>query len=803
MTTPLQPVDDNNNAGRAPLSPPASPILSRHDENRAPEPTPATTEPPKKRRKVDSEALVNQSDEEVWHLTDEEIIDSLRSKWHSSAYDHYIPSLVRDEKTTPRCIRVILTCKFNNPSHQPFERLREARGSFNTTNMASSTKTCVKKDPSRAVVTLISPSGNVPYSEAMHRTLIALRCASSKRAFNQVEDPWYLKEVEMLRPGTKVPSADTVANDVQRLYQLLSVKVKDYFANRGREIHAVADGWTSPIEEQYLGAGIVWEDSGEIHYIILEFIRLTEKHTGDYLAREFSTTLKKYGLDFLLHLLQMDNAGNCNTTATCLPKYIPTFRGVLARGRCFLHIIQLVAKMIISFFFKQPKRKTTVKAKKGSAKRSISVPSTAEADDVEEIVVIADDLHEPEDNALPTAQELHDTRVVNTLRDIAIRKMGETGVKISAAEEKDALKLFPKVAGLAKKVHESRPIHTEFATIIANPATGLSTDSNTTELARRNATRWGSEYNCLRTRRLLQPAVDVLLADKTLKLSLYAYNKRQERLSVELETVLELLQAPSKVFQGKNRPLIVEVIPEMEDLDFSLNEIVNARDMSNVTRVAAFAGLLVLRKYYALLDECEAYRIAIVLCPDRKLQWFRDRMWTDEQIADLRSLVVRRFTESYKTPSPPTAPPPSASTSASTTAASTGRLSDRFRRTSAPSSTSTSEADNIHTYLDSPLVEVTGTVIQYWTKRLAPSDPKIMATPQLARFALSFCSCPATSVDAERSFSEGRHQIAWNQQQMSSQAFRAQMALASWAKAPFFDLETTVAEFGAEIRSLR
>ncbi|KAK7015932.1 hypothetical protein R3P38DRAFT_2543213 [Favolaschia claudopus] len=41
----------------------------------------------------------------------------------------------------------------------------------------------------------------------------------------------------------------------------------------------------------------------------------------------------------------MDNAGNCNTTAVCLPKYIPTFRGILARGRCFTHIIQLVAKV--------------------------------------------------------------------------------------------------------------------------------------------------------------------------------------------------------------------------------------------------------------------------------------------------------------------------------------------------------------------------------------------------------------------------------------------------------------------------
>ncbi|KAJ6573751.1 hypothetical protein DFH09DRAFT_868148, partial [Mycena vulgaris] len=52
--------------------------------------------------------------------------------------------------------------------------------------------------------------------------------------------------------------------------------------------------------------------------------------------------------------------------------------------------------------------------------------------------------------------------------------------------------------------------------------------------------------------------------------------------------------------------------------------------------------------------------------------------------------------------------------------------------------------------------------------------------------ALTYCSTPATSVDGERSFSEGRNQCAWNQQSMSSQTFREQMSLGAWSKAPFF-----------------
>ncbi|KAJ7679852.1 hypothetical protein B0H17DRAFT_943798 [Mycena rosella] len=56
--------------------------------------------------------------------------------------------------------------------------------------------------------------------------------------------------------------------------------------------------------------------------------------------------------------------------------------------------------------------------------------------------------------------------------------------------------------------------------------------------------------------------------------------------------------------------------------------------------------------------------------------------------------------------------------------------------------------------------------------------------------ALSYCSAPATSVDGERSFPEGRNQCAWNQHSMSLQTFRQQMSVGAWAEAPFFDLDT-------------
>jgi len=44
----------------------------------------------------------------------------------------------------------------------------------------------------------------------------------------------------------------------------------------------------------------------------------------------------------------------------------------------------------------------------------------------------------------------------------------------------------------------------------------------------------------------------------------------------------------------------------------------------------------------------------------------------------------------------------------------------------------------------------------------------------------------ATSVDAECAFSTGQHQLSFMQHNMSSQTFKAQMAVGSWAKTPIF-----------------
>ncbi|KAF9522281.1 hypothetical protein CPB83DRAFT_777290, partial [Crepidotus variabilis] len=68
------------------------------------------------------------------------------------------------------------------------------------------------------------------YTPARHQAVIALRCATSHRPANYVNDPLYRQEVQLLRPSTVIPSASTVGRDINRLYLEGSKNVKKYFS---------------------------------------------------------------------------------------------------------------------------------------------------------------------------------------------------------------------------------------------------------------------------------------------------------------------------------------------------------------------------------------------------------------------------------------------------------------------------------------------------------------------------------------------------------------------------------------------
>ncbi|KAF9000981.1 hypothetical protein BDQ17DRAFT_1281599 [Cyathus striatus] len=60
-----------------------------------------------------------------------------------------------------------------------------------------------------------------------------------------------------------------------------------------------------------------------------------------------------------------------------------------------------------------------------------------------------------------------------------------------------------------------------------------------------------------------------------------------------------------------------------------------------ILKVAAKAALLIIEKYTILTSEFEVYYIAIVMCPDQILDWFKEHDYHDERIEEIKDMVVK------------------------------------------------------------------------------------------------------------------------------------------------------------------
>jgi hypothetical protein len=96
-----------------------------------------------------------------------------------------------------------------------------------TSNLRKDINACLKK---QGINIETSSSPVIPYSEHAHRALIALRVAKNGRPVNFVTDEDYICEVQMLRPGTKIPHPTTVQCDLLQIYAQTSILVRNYFA---------------------------------------------------------------------------------------------------------------------------------------------------------------------------------------------------------------------------------------------------------------------------------------------------------------------------------------------------------------------------------------------------------------------------------------------------------------------------------------------------------------------------------------------------------------------------------------------
>jgi hypothetical protein len=172
-----------------------------------------------------------------------------------------------------------------------------------------------------------------------------------------------------------------------------------------------------------------------------------------------------------------------------------------------------------------------------------------------------------------------------------------------------------------------------------------------------------------------------------------------------------------------------------------------------------------LDRYYSLTDSTVVYRIAMVLHPGMKLEYFKRAEWEADWIEQAESLVRDEYMSSYQAKSNATqAAPVVTGDPSNNNFADFGNLSV----TTAPRS---NELDD---YLRLTVENVADPLVWWHNNRFV--------YPMLHRMALDYLSAPATSTAVERVFSQGRNLLPYTRNRLSASSIRAYLCLGSWCR---------------------
>lgn len=250
-------------------------------------------------------------------------------------------------------------------------------------------------------------------------------------------------------------------------------------------------------------------------------------------------------------------------------------------------------------------------------------------------------------------------------------------------------------------------------------------------------------------------------------------NFRKYRLEDDEWTVVEELVAvlerykQATLFFSRNSASVYAVIPAMDKLDSHMNNVETREEFRPAIQAAMKLARKKMDRYWKMTDDSNTYRIATVLHPGLKLEYFRLQKWEDEWIEAAENLVREEYIDRYKDQVSPSTP--AAHISVEDKAR---QCADDFGDISL--GTAASLADELDDYLRQP-VENTKIPLQWWVHNQK-------TYPNLHRMALDYLSIPATSTAVERVFSQGRHLLHFTRNRLSPSSTRAFLCLGSWLR---------------------
>ncbi|PIL32862.1 hypothetical protein GSI_04980 [Ganoderma sinense ZZ0214-1] len=687
-------------------------------------------------------------------MTPEQILDAVARGWRSKVYEHFQPpTILRGEQGS---VSYRFTCK-----RFPSKHVDRADYEDSTGNLKRHVDVC-DPDPTPESESITAFANGATYSPARMRFLLAMWCASRHRPFKVVEDPEFRAMLGMLYGKVQIPSRVTVSRDVQLILDETMARLMDRFENLPGKIHLCVDGWTSPNVMNFLGVTAHWQEAGAMRHVILDFIRLTRSHTGEYLSRKLLECMRKWGIEYKVLAVTCDSASNNDKMLDEMSKEFPLFRGKKVRVRCFGHVLNLVVKACISGFQGQHSH-DKFKNEFETAFRDVQELTDDDYEDDEVSEDEADEAREQADDEViasvdDTHPELADTSDEYAAPRAALQKILKLSAKVwNNPNVRAEMSRLAKEAGLQSEVLV-RPVATRWNTICAVLERALDMQEVATEVCDQ------AQFN----------------KRDGVRLRRFVLSEEEWRMLDDLYQLLDPFAFATRQISSSDRALVHEVIPYMDALTEHLDKFSDDESLTPAVRMAAKRGRVVLNKYYGLTDETIIYRIAMVLHPRYKTNYFRTQDWPEDWISEAVDLIRGEWTARYK---------PAASTDKGKARA-PGPARVSGRRTAAAASSralfesiargpSAENQDALEAYLEAPPLTTVEDPIKYWELRAQTES-----NPALARMALDFLSVPATSTDIERAFSRGRLTVSRLRYALGDKSVRASTLLGSWARIP-------------------
>ncbi|GBE82272.1 putative AC9 transposase [Sparassis crispa] len=511
------------------------------------------------------------------------------------------------------------------------------------------------------------------------------------------------------------------------------------------ELSFATDAWTSPNHKAIVAFMVHLQHKGVPLRMVLDVVEVADSHSGVNLAAAFAKMVDDFKIAIKMLGITTDNASPNDVMIDEPAKLIESFQGQANRARCFDHIINLVAKSLLHQF--------DVPQNGADAALDDAENALCElAKDLELGVREGGEEGEPPDDI----EGLQDEREGMSVED-------RTALDASVQPVKLVLVKLRKIASAI--IHSSTKLLPAWLKVLAD------LELAERKMPRNVVTRWNSTFRMLEFALEYRLAVDEMTGDRAMELRRYEMDDNEWEIAKQLCDVLKVFNDATLYFSC-DTPSLPMVIPAMDIIDEKLTNDSLDSDYEPCIRAALGMAKKTLNRYYNKTDPSNVYRIAMVLHPSHKLQYFRNAGWQVEWITTARALVCEEYDRAYAQCAvnvEPTQMKQSECTPSS-------NMFDNLLNTNV--SKGEDNRDELECYLDADTERVDSDTLGWWYARCKEF-------PHLSRMAMSYLTIPATSVDVERIFNKGRILLPHLRNGLSAESIRALLCLAEWSRLGF------------------